>query len=121
MTGVETLIIDSMPEDDNRFTYSTSSPSFALAANMATSQELSTFEHAKGLHACFLLTNTTAKFYYGRLLHNISWLKTDDKGTFLMSNGTVNTYSLKDIRRAIIRLTKGDPLWSEFKKGSPTV
>ena len=36
-----------------------------------------------------------------------------------MSNGTVNTYSLKDIRRAVIRLTKGDPLWSEFKKGFP--
>jgi hypothetical protein len=36
-----------------------------------------------------------------------------------MSNGTINTYSLKDIRRAIIRLTKGDPLWSELKKGFP--
>ena len=90
--AAETLIIDNMLENDNRFTYSTSSPSYALAANMATSQELSTFEHAKGLHGCFLLTNTTAKFYYGRLLHNISWLKTDDKGTFLMSNGIVNTY-----------------------------
>jgi hypothetical protein len=36
-----------------------------------------------------------------------------------MSDGTCNTYPLRLIREAIIRLIKGDPQWSAFKRGFP--
>jgi hypothetical protein len=73
---------------------------------MATMEELATFEHVKGLYACFLVPKSR-KWLYGVLLHNISRFKVDNLGTFLMSDGTCKTYTLRLIREAIIRLEKG--------------
>jgi hypothetical protein len=87
---------------------------------MATVAELATFEHVNGLYACFLVPKS-GKWLYGVLLHHINRLKVDNKGTFLMSDGTCKTYPLRLIREAITRLIKGDPQWSEFKRGFPSI
>ena len=88
-----------------------------MAVTTATTAELSTFEHAKGLITCFLFPQEKIKFKYGLLLHNIGFLKIDDKGTFLMCDGTAMTYPLIEIRKGVTRLTKGDAQWSDFRKG----
>jgi hypothetical protein len=80
--------------------------------------ELATFEHVKGLYACFLVPKST-KWIYGVLLHNISRYKVDNLGTFLMSDGTCKTSTLRLIREGITRLVKGDAQWLDFKKGFP--
>ena len=87
---------------------------------MASSNELNTFEHTKGLYACFLVPKSRpAKWHYGVLLNNVSWDPADNLGTFLLCDGSVRTYGPKMIREAARRLIKGDAQWSDFKRGFP--
>ena len=86
---------------------------------MAYFNELNTFEHTKGLYACFLVPRSRPpKWHYGVLLNNVSWDPADNLGTFLLCDGSVRTYGPKMIREAARRLIK-DAQWSEFKKGFP--
>jgi hypothetical protein len=57
------------------------------------------------------------KWFFGRLQHNISWAVEDDCETFLLSDGSVKTFSLKHVTEAVGRLRNKIPLHlSEHKK-----
>jgi hypothetical protein len=77
--------------------------------------ETHTFRHARGTHAAF--TTGRDKWFYGVLLHNIGWQPEDDCGTFLLEDGHVETYNVKVVDAASLRLQKGDYSISQYKRG----
>jgi hypothetical protein len=82
---------------------------------MTMNHETHTFRHARGTFAAFSVSRN--KWYYGELLHNIGWAAEDDCGTFLLDDGHVETYKIKVVDDATLRLQKGDYLLSEYKRG----
>jgi hypothetical protein len=50
------------------------------------------------------------------LLHNIGWTHEDYYGTFVLDNGSVNTYKLKDLEKANDRTVKGN-CFSDYRNG----
>ena len=85
---------------------------------MSTRGELSTFAHKKGSDGCFLVPKKKGQWFFGRLQHNIGWIVgADDDGTCLLGDGTVRTFSVKDIEAAIGRLRNKIPMHlSDHKK-----
>jgi hypothetical protein len=85
---------------------------------MSTAKELATFAYTKGTDGCFLVPFKRDKWFFGRLQHNISWFVEDDCGTFLLDDGTVRTFSVKDVDAAFLgRLRNKIPVHlSEHKK-----
>ena len=73
------------------------------------------FRHARGTYAAF--TTGRDKWFYGVLLHNIGWQPEDDCGTFLLEDGHVETYNVKVVDAATLRLQKGDYSISQYKRG----
>ena len=73
------------------------------------------FRHARGTYAAF--TTGRDKWFYGVLLHNIAWLPEDDCGTFFLEDGHVETYNIKVVDAATLRLQKGDYSISQYKRG----
>jgi hypothetical protein len=82
---------------------------------MATGNEAETFKFSRGTYAAFLAPKN--KWNYGQLLHNIGWTADDDFGTFILDNGTVSTYKLKEVEKGYNRIVKGQDAYSAFKKG----
>ena len=84
---------------------------------MSTPGELATFAYNKRANGCFLVPKKQNKWFFGRLQHNISWAVEDDCGTFLLSDGSVKTFSLKHVTEAVARLKNKIPMHlSEYKK-----
>jgi hypothetical protein len=80
---------------------------------MTMNHETHTFRHARGTHAAF--TTGRDKWFYGVLLHNIiGWLTEDDCGTFLLEDGHVETYNIKLVDAATLRLQKDDFAISQY-------
>jgi hypothetical protein len=77
--------------------------------------ETHTFCHARGTYAAF--TTGRDKWFYGVLLHNIGWQPDDDCGTFLLEDGHVETYKIKVVDDATLRLVKRDYAISQYKRG----
>ncbi len=84
---------------------------------MSSPGELATYQYNKGEDGCFLVPKKQNKWFFGRLQHNISFLRSDDIGTCLLSDGTVQTFFTKHIGEAVKRLSNKIPLHlSEYKK-----
>jgi hypothetical protein len=84
---------------------------------MSTPGELATFQYNKGTDGCFLVPKKHDKWFFGRLQHNISFLRSDDIGTCVLNDGTVQTFFTKHIGEAVRRLKNKIPLHlSEHKK-----
>jgi hypothetical protein len=78
---------------------------------MSTRGELATFAHNKGADGCFLVPRKKDQWFFGRLQHNISWIVgPDDDGTCLLGDGTVRTFSVKEIDAAVARLRNKIPM-----------
>ena len=84
---------------------------------MTTWQEKSTFRHCEGVYACLLVPRNTKKSNYGQLLHNIGWAHADDNGIFLLDDGTVKAYKVKEVDAATDRLVHGAYDTSTYKQG----
>jgi hypothetical protein len=84
---------------------------------MSTPGELATYQYNKGADGCFLVPKKQDKWFFGRLQHNISFLRSDDIGTCVLSDGTVQTFFTKHIGEAVKRLRNKIPFHlSEYKK-----
>jgi hypothetical protein len=77
--------------------------------------ETHTFHHARGTFGAF--TAKRDKWFYEELLHNIGWNAENDCGTFLLDDGHVETYKIKLVDEATLRLQKGDYAISQYKQG----
>jgi hypothetical protein len=84
---------------------------------MSTSNELATFQYNKELFACFLVPKQTRKWVYGMLLHDIGWDIASDFGAFFMEDGSVQTFNITVVDKAVDRIQKGDPQTSEYILG----
>ena len=82
---------------------------------MTMNHETHTFRHARGTYAAF--TTGRDKWFYGVLLHNIGWQPEDDCGTFLLEDAHVDTYTIKVVDAATLRLQKGDYSISQYRQG----
>ena len=84
---------------------------------MSTPGELATFAYNKGADGCFLVPRKQDKWFFGRVQHNISWAVEDNCGTCLLDDGTVRTFSVKEVDAAVGRLRNKIPMHlSEHKK-----
>ena len=84
---------------------------------MSTEGELGTFQYNKGKDGVFLAPKKKDKWFFGRLQHNISFLRSDDIGTCLLGDGTVQTFSTKKFGEAVCRLWNKIPVhMSEYKQ-----
>ena len=84
---------------------------------MSTKGELGTFQYNKGKDGVFLVPKKKDKWFFGRLQHSISFLRSDDIGTCLLGDATVQTFSTKHIGEAVCRLWNKIPLhMSEYKQ-----
>jgi hypothetical protein len=70
---------------------------------MSTRGEQATFAYNKGVDGCFLVPRKKDQWFFGRLQHNISWFVEDDCGTCLLDDGTVRTFSVKEIDAAVTK------------------
>ena len=78
---------------------------------MSTQGEMATFAFNKGADGCFLVPRKKDQWFFGRLQHNIGWIVgPDDDGTCLLGDGTVRTFSVKDIDGALGRLRNKIPM-----------
>ena len=84
---------------------------------MPTRQEKSTFRHCEGVYASLLVAGNTKKSNYGQLLHNIGWLQPDDYGIFLLDDGTVKAYKIREVDASTDRLVHGAFETSTYKQG----
>jgi hypothetical protein len=84
---------------------------------MPTRQEKSTFRHCEGVYASLLVAGNTKKSNYGQLLHNIGWLQPDDYGIFLLDDGTVKAYKIREVDAATDRIVHGVYETSTYKQG----
>ena len=84
---------------------------------MSTEKEMATYQYCKNAYACFTIPNKPAKFIYGQLLHNITWLEADNSGSFIMEDMTVRTVDIKTVDAAVARtkVLKGPP--SDYVQG----
>ena len=85
---------------------------------MSTQGEMATFAYNKGADGCFLVPRKKDQWFFGRLQHNIGWIVgAHDDGTCLLGDGTVRTFSVKDVDAAVKRLRNKIPQHlSEHKK-----
>ncbi len=79
---------------------------------MSTRGELATFAYNKGADGCYFVPGKQNQWFFGRLQHKISWFVEDDCGTCLLDDGTVRTFSVKDIDGAVGRLRNKIPMLS---------
>jgi hypothetical protein len=84
---------------------------------MPTRQEKSTFRHCEGVYASLLVPGNTKKSNYGQLLHNIGWLQQDDYGIFLLDDGAVKAYKIREVDASTDRLVHGAFETSTYKQG----
>jgi hypothetical protein len=82
--------------------------------SMTTHHEAQTFMFATGTFGVFLAPKN--KCNYGQLVHNIGWTHEDDYETFVLDNGSVNTYKWKDVVKANDRIAKGN-CFSDYRNG----
>ena len=75
---------------------------------MAAPHEAATFKYSKGVFGCFLVPKKKDQLIYGYLDHNIGFSNEEDCGTFVMEDGTMETFPLRIIDAATLRLLKGD-------------
>ena len=75
---------------------------------MAAPHEAATFKYSKGAYGCFAVPKKKDQLIYGYLHHNIGFSNEEDCGTFVMEDGTLDTYPLRIIDAATLRLLKGD-------------
>jgi hypothetical protein len=75
---------------------------------MAAPHEAATFKYSKGAYGCFVVPKSKNQMIYGYLHQNIGFLDEDDCGTFVMEDGTMDTFPLRVIDAATLRLLKGD-------------
>jgi len=75
---------------------------------MAAPHESATFRYSKGIYGCFVVPKKKDQLVYGYLHHNIGFSSDEDCGTFVMEDGTMDTFSLRIIDAATLRLLKGD-------------
>ena len=84
---------------------------------MAAPHEAATFKYSKGTFGCFVVPKKKDKMIYGYLHHNIGFTNEDDCGTFVMEDGTMETYGMQIVDAATLRLLKGDPHYCPCHKG----
>ena len=75
---------------------------------MAAPHEAATFRYSKGAYGCFVGRKKKDQLVYGYLHHNIGFTSEEDCGTFVMEDGTMETFSLRIVDAATLRLLKGD-------------
>ena len=84
---------------------------------MAAPHEAATFKYSKGTFGCFVVPKKKDKMKYGYLHHNIGFTNEDDCGTFVMEDGTMETYGMRIVDAATLRLLKGDPIYCPCHPG----
>jgi hypothetical protein len=84
---------------------------------MATTSEAATFAHRQGAYGCFPDPQKKDHLIYGYLSHNIGYGPEDDCGTFFMEDGTMDTFPLRIVDAATLRLVKGDKSFSAVHLG----
>ncbi len=84
---------------------------------MAAPHEAATFKYSKGIHGCFVVPKKKDQLIYGYLHHNIGFSHEEDCGAFVMEDGTMETYSLRIIDAATLRLLKGNKHFCPCHKG----
>jgi hypothetical protein len=75
---------------------------------MAAPHEAATFRYSKGAYGCFAVPKKKDQLVYGYLHHNIGISNEEDCGTFVMEDGSMDTFSLRIIDAATLRLLKGN-------------
>jgi hypothetical protein len=84
---------------------------------MATPNEAATFAHRKGAYGCFPVPKKKDQWIYGYLTHNIGYGLEDDCGVFFMEDGLMETFPLRIVDAATLRLVKGDKSFSACHLG----
>jgi hypothetical protein len=86
---------------------------------MAAPHEAATFKYSKGAFGCFVVPKKKDQLIYGYLHHNLGFSNEEDCGSFVMEDGTMETFSLRIIDAATLRLLKGDVNFCPCHKGLP--
>ena len=84
---------------------------------MATPHEAATFAYRQGIFGCFSVPRKKEQWIYGYLHHNIGLDPSEDCGTFVMEDGTLDTFPLRIVDAATLRLLKGDKFHSPCHQG----